>query len=187
MHRKILLALAIACAPLLFNACAGAQPNTANAPATASPAATPSAAQAANTAPSPQPQIVTATVEEVTLAAGGAGEATVRLDIADGYHVNANPASDKFNIPTELRAEAQEGITPGKPAYPPAVSRKLAFTPKPLAVYEGQVVIKLPLRADKTATPGRHTFRAKVRVQPCNDQGCLPPRELDAAIPLTIS
>jgi hypothetical protein len=187
MHRKLLLALAIGCAPLLFDACAGNQQNTSNAPAAASPAATPTAAQASNNAPSSQPQVVTATVEETKLAAGGAGEAAVRLDIADGYHVNANPASDKFNIPTELRAEAQEGITPGKPVYPPAVSRKLAFSPKPLAVYEGRAVIKLPLRAEKTATPGRHTFRAKVRVQPCNDQGCLPPREIDAAIPVTIS
>jgi len=174
MRQKILLAL------VTF-----AQ-DAANAPPAASPAATRAAAQAMPAAAA-QPQPVTATVEEVSLAAGGAGVAAVRLDIAQGYHVNANPPSDKFYIGTEVRAEPQEGITPGKPVYPPAVSRKLSFSDKPLAVYEGQAVIRLPLSADKTAAKGRHTFRAKIRVQPCNDQTCLPPREIDAAIPVTIS
>jgi Disulphide bond corrector protein DsbC len=186
MRRKLLLTLTFA-APLLFYACAGNQPEASNAPAAASPAATPAAAQQLPTPAASQSQPVNASVEEVKLSAGGAGEAVVRLDIAPGFHVNANPASDKFYIPTELRAEAQEGITPGKPVYPSSVSRKLSFSEKPLAVYEGQAVIKLPLRADKTAAQGRHTFRAKVHVQPCNDQGCLPPRDIEAAIPVTIS
>jgi uncharacterized protein len=189
MRRKLLLTL-ISAAPLLFYACAGNQQENANAPAAASsPAATNAAAQQQPTpaAAATQPQPVTASVEEVRLAAGGAGEAAVRLNIAEGFHVNANPASDKFYIPTELRAEAQEGITPGKPVYPASVSRKLSFSENPLAVYEGQAVIKLPLRADKSAAQGRHTFRAKVHVQPCNDQGCLPPRDIEAAIPVTIS
>ena len=121
------------------------------------------------------------------LSAGGAGEALVRLDIAEGYHVNANPPSDKFYIGTEVRAEPQEGVTPGKPVYPPAVTRKLSFSDKPLSVYEGRAVIKLPLTADKGAAKGRHTFRARIRVQPCNDEVCLPPREIEAAIPLTIN
>lgn len=184
MRRKLLLTLIFA-APLLFHACAGNQQENANAPAAASsPAATPAAAQQL---PTPTAQPVKASVEEVKLAAGGAGEAAVRLDITEGFHVNANPASDKFYIPTELRAEAQEGITPGKPVYPASVSRKLSFSEKPLAVYEGQAVIKLPLRADKNAAQGRHTFRVKLRVQPCNDQTCLQPREIEAAIPVTIS
>ena len=184
MRRKLFIALALGLAPLLFDACAGSQQETSNAAtAAASPAATPKATPAQ---PTPQ-QPVVASVEEVTLAAGGAAEAQVRLDIAEGFHVNANPPSDKFYIGTEVRAEAQEGVKPGTPAYPKGVERKLSFSDKPLSVYEGRVVIKLPLTADKGAEKGRHTFRAKIRVQPCNDEACLPPREIDAAIPVIIS
>jgi len=183
MRRKLLPALALCVAPLLSQACADNQQNKSSAPAAAaSPAATP----AARATPAQQ-QPVVATVEEVQLSAGGAGEALVRLDIAEGYHVNANPPSDKFYIGTEVRAEPQEGVTPGKPVYPPAVTRKLSFSDKPLSVYEGRAVIKLPLTADKGAAKGRHTFRARIRVQPCNDEVCLPPREIEAAIPLTIN
>src|SRR5947199_4300686 len=144
MSRKILLFFAI-CAPLLFQACADNQSNTANTAPTLSTTATPVTAM-------PAPQVVTASVEETTLNAGGAGEADITLDIADGYHVNANPASDKFYVATEVQAATQEGIAPGKPVYPRAVSRKLSFSDKPLSVYEGHAVIRLPLRADKTAT-----------------------------------
>jgi hypothetical protein len=182
MRRTNLLSCLLLCTPLAFSCCGGGESN-----ANGTAAATPSPnAQAAPT-PAPQAQPVTATVEEVKLDAGGAGEASVRLDIAGGFHTHANPASDKFYIPTELRAEPQEGITPGKPVYPAGTPRTLSFSGKPLSLYEGSVVIKLPLRADKGAAKGRHTLRAKLRVQHCNDEACFPPRDIDAPIPVTIN
>jgi uncharacterized protein len=180
MRRTIIFALAL-CATLPFCACSGGQPGQANAPA-----ATPATANAAPT-PAQTPQVVTATVEETKLDAGGAGEADISLDIADGYHVNANPASDKFYVATEVQAATQEGIAPGKPIYPRPVSRKLSFSDKPLSVYEGHAVIRLPLRADKTATKGRHTFHATIRVQPCDDHECLRPHDIEAPIPVIIN
>lgn len=186
MRRQNLLLSLLICLPLAFASCGGGQTN-ANGVASATPAPGPAATAKAAPTPSPQAQHVTATVEEAKLDAGGAGEATVRLDIAAGYHTHANPASDRFYIATELRAEPLEGITPGKPVYPPGVPRKLGFEKKPLSLYEGSVVIKLPLRADRNAAKGRHTLRAKLRVQPCNDEACLPPRDIDAPIPVTIN
>ena len=185
MRRTIILVLTL-CATLLFCACSGGQTEQTNAPAASTPAATHATANAAPNA-TQTPQVVTATVEEASLDAGGAGEADIRLDIAEGYHVNANPASDKFYVATEVKAEPQEGVTPGTPVYPKSVTRKLSFSDKPLAVYEGRAVIRLPLRADKTAAKGRHSIHATIRVQPCNDKACLQPRNIDAYIPVTIN
>lgn len=183
MRLKNLLPTLMLCAPLALGACGAPTDNGGVASATPTPAAT---APPAPT-PTPQAQVVTATVEEAKLSAGGAGEATVRLDIAQGYHVQANPASDKFYVATELRTEPQDGLTPGKPVYPAGRQIKLGFAEKPLSVYEGSVRIKLPLRADAAASKGRHTLRARVRVQPCNDEACLQPREIDAPIPVTVN
>jgi hypothetical protein len=183
MRRQNLLLSIILGLPLAFAACGGGSNTNVAASATPAPAATPQAA----TTPVPTRQEVTATVEEAKLDAGGAGEATVRLDIADGYHTHANPATDRFYIATELSAEPLEGVTPGKPVYPPGVQRKLGFTEKPLSLYEGTVRIRLPLRADKDAPKGRHTLRARLRVQPCNDEACLPPRYIEAPIPVTVN
>jgi uncharacterized protein len=186
MRQKISLALALFLS-FLFYACSGAQTTETSAPATHAPSANTSNAQATPSATPQEPQIVTAAVEETNITAGGAGEAAIRLDIAEGYHVNANPASDKFFIATELKAEPQEGITPGKPAYPSGRPLKFEFWKTPISVYEGKAAIRLPLRADKTATKGLHVFHTTIRVQPCNAQGCLQPRTIEANVPLTIN
>ena len=185
MLRNTLFALSL-CAAALCSACGGGQKQSANSSNANAPAANQPASGASVPANAP-PQVVTASVEEVKIDAGGSAETSVRLDIAEGYHVNANPPSDKFYIGTELTAEAQEGITPGKPTYPAALTKKFGFAEKPLAVYEGRVDIKLPLKAAATASKGRHTFKARVRVQPCNDEACLQPRTIEAAIPVIVN
>jgi thiol:disulfide interchange protein DsbD len=181
--RVTLLALAL-CAPLMLGACGGGRTDTAN---TSTAGASPTPAASAQPTPKPKMQEVTATVNELKLDAGGSGEATITLDIAEGYHVHSNPASDKFYIATEVTAAPREGLTPGKPAYPKPVTHTFEFSDKPLSVYEGRAVIRLPLRADKSAAKGRHTLSANIRVQPCNDQTCLPPRDINAAIPVVVN
>ena len=182
----ILLGLSLAA-----SSCTGGPQGEAQAPTAATPGASnastsnTSAANTSATTPA-QPQPVSASAEEARVKAGGGGEAVVRLDIAPGYHVNANPPSDKFYIGTELTVGPQEGVTPGKPVYPSALTKKFEFSEKPLAVYEGRASIRLPLRAEASAAKGAHTLRAKVRVQPCNDQACLPPRTIDASIPVVV-
>lgn len=185
VHRRTtLLALAL-CATFALAACGGG-PDASNTTTTnANAGATP--APSAQPSPSPKKQEVTATVDELKLDAGGKGEATITLDIAEGYHVHSNPASDKFYHATEVKGAPQEGLTPGKPAYPRAAMHKFSFSEKPLSVYEGRVVIRLPLSADKTAAKGRHTFNATVHVQPCDDQVCFPPRDISAPIPVVVN
>jgi hypothetical protein len=186
LTRGTLLTLAL-CAPLAFVACGGGESNTSNATTANASNASPSPAASAPPPQSPKKQEVTATVDEVKLDAGGAGEASITLDIAEGYHVHANPAADKYYIATEVKSAPQEGLTPGKPVYPKPVMRKVEFFDKPLAFYEGRAVILLPLRADKSAAKGRHTLNATITVQPCDDKVCYPPRSIAAAIPVAVN
>lgn len=185
MRRQKLLPSLLLCVPFAFASCGGGQPN-ANGVTSATPAPAPPAAVKAAPTPAREAQVINATADEVRLTAGGAGEASVRLDIAAGYHTHANPATDKFYIPTSLSAEPADGITPGKPVYPPGKSVKLGFFDKPLSLYEGSVRIKLPLRADGNAVKGRHTLRARLRVQHCDDNTCFPPQNIDTPINVTI-
>ena len=125
--------------------------------------------------------------KEVEVKAGGEADAEVRLDIAEGYHVNANPPTDKNLIGTTLTVAGGEGVAAGAPVYPPALMKKFEFDERPLAVYEGEAIIKLPLRAAASAARVQQTLQAKVRVQPCNDQACLPPRTIETAITVTVN
>lgn len=134
----------------------------------------------------PPADIVRAEGQPIEIAAGGAAEAVVRLMIAEGYHISANPATLSYQIATQIKVEPSDGITVGQPVYPASVTRKFAFEPQPFAVYEGEAVIKLPLRAEANASRGTHTLNAKLRVQACDEQACYPPRNLNTSIPVTV-
>lgn len=129
---------------------------------------------------------VRVSVSEATVKAGGSGEAVVRLNVADGFHVNANPASDKYLIATSVEAKPGEGLKVGVPAYPAGVTRQFGFSRTPLAVYEGEVSIRLPLSAEAGAAKGRRSLDASVTVQPCDEKECFQPRTINAAIPVVV-
>ncbi len=137
-------------------------------------------------ASTPPADVVRASTSGVRIIANGSAETVVRLTVADGYHINANPPSFSYLKATELEVEPGGGITAGKPFYPPSLVKKFEFSEQPLAVYEGETIIRLPLRAAKTAAKEAHTLRAKVRVQACDQQACYPPRTIETTIPVTV-
>ena len=129
---------------------------------------------------------VRARADNVDVRAGGSAEASVRLTIADGYHVNANPPTYSYLKATELKATPADGLAAGSPIYPSPVTKKFAFEKNPLAVYEKEATIRLPVSAAAAASSGAHTLNAKLQVQVCSNETCFPPRTIDVPIPVTI-
>ena len=190
MNKKLYLSLLVVAlaATLLSSACAD-NSTPANANSQNASAASNSNAPATTATPAPKSPldgIVTASAEPVELSAGKTADVNVRLSIADGYHVNANPATEKFLIPTSLNVKPDAGITVGKIAYPTALRKKFRFAEVPLAVYEGDAVIKLTLSAPRDAQPGQHRLAADIRVQPCDDEKCYPPTTIKTGVEVTI-
>lgn len=157
----------------------------AKAPAENSPAAN------ANTNTTEAPPIksvdvVKARPQAVTLAAGEAGDVLVKLEIKNGYHVNANPPSYSYLKATELEITPAEGISVQFMSYPDPQTKKFAFAEKPLAIYEGETTLKARLKADKKAKSGTHNLSAKLRVQACDESVCYAPGTMDVTIPVNI-
>lgn len=130
--------------------------------------------------------VVKAQPQEATLAPGGSGETVVLLQIANGYHVNANPPSQPYLKPTELELKPAEGISVGFIVYPDPLVKNFSFSETPLKVYEGNTQLKVNLKADKKAAPGKHNLSAKLRVQACDDKVCYAPGALDLVVPVNI-
>jgi hypothetical protein len=118
--------------------------------------------------------------------AGGNVDATVTLSISAGFHVNANPATFSYLIPTEVTTGTIEGVTAGKPLYPAAVKRKFQFANEPLAVYEGNAQVRLPLRAEKNVAKGVRSLPVYVRVQACDHEQCFPPATLTTTMAVEV-
>jgi hypothetical protein len=66
------------------------------------------------------------------------------------------------------------------------VTKKFTFSEQPIAVYEDEVLIKLPLTATAAAQKGEQQLKGKVRFQACDDEVCYPPRNLETPIAVTI-
>jgi DsbC/DsbD-like thiol-disulfide interchange protein len=130
--------------------------------------------------------VVKAQPQEVTLAAGESGEMVVRVQITNGYHVNANPPSQPYLKPTELELKPTDGISVDHITYPDPQLRTFAFSETPLKVYEGDTQLKVRLKADKKVAPGKHNLSAKLRVQACDEKVCYAPGALDLVLPVNI-
>jgi Disulphide bond corrector protein DsbC len=146
---------------------------------------------------SPQPTPSAATPSDVSSSAqvvkvvshfipkSNSAPANVELEITPGFHVNANPATFPYLIATEVLPGKVLGITVGKIDYPAGVAKKFEFADQPLSVYEGKVTILIPLDVAPDAK-GQRMLPLKLRVQACDNEKCLPPATLDAAIAINI-
>ena len=130
--------------------------------------------------------VVEATPQEATLTRGESGEIQVPIKIANGYHVNANPPSFPYLKATELEVPPAQGISVDFITYPDPLKKTFAFAETPLAVYEGETLVKAMLKADKSAQPGKHNLSAKLRVQACDDKVCYAPGVLDLILPVNV-
>ena len=130
--------------------------------------------------------VVKATPEELTLAKGESGYALVRLQIKNGYHINANPPTFPYLKATELELTPANGISVDFVTYPDALTKKFSFADEPLKVYEGETIVKAMLKAGPSTPAGRHNLSAKLRVQACDDQVCYPPGVMDLSVPVTV-
>jgi thiol:disulfide interchange protein DsbD len=131
-------------------------------------------------------ELVKVTAGEVSLGAGGEATATFRLTIAPTWHINANPPFPDYMIPTRLVLEPAAKIAPGEPAYPEPHAVKLGFDDSDIFVYDGEVEVRVPLRAAADATAGATTLSGKLTFQACNDQICLAPATLPVTLAVTV-
>jgi hypothetical protein len=118
---------------------------------------------------------VKATAHGVSLA--DHDEIVVTLTIEPAYHVNANPASADYLIPTAVTIPGAPGASV---AYPPGHIFKPKFSPEGISVYEGAVTIRAKLPKGELASAASEPVQ--IEVQACTDQLCLPPATL--SIPL---
>jgi thioredoxin:protein disulfide reductase len=124
--------------------------------------------------------------EELTLAKGESGYAIVRLQIRNGYHVNANPPTYPYLKATELELTPANGISVDFVSYPDALTKKFEFAEEPLKVYEGETIVKAMLKASPAAETGRHNLSGKLRVQACDDTVCYAPGVMDLSVPVSV-
>jgi uncharacterized protein YyaL (SSP411 family) len=109
-------------------------------------------------------QVVSVHVDLGEAQAEGWRPLTLELRVRDGWHVNANPASDSALVPTEIRAVRGElrGVR-----YPEGAPLEAAPGALAVRVYSGRVAIGAEVRGDDATLA--------LAYQPCDDKRCLAP------------
>ena len=123
----------------------------------------------------------------VRIPTGGTAIAAVEITVQAGWHVNANPPSPDYMIPTDVTVEAAGGVHAGKGEYPPPNAIKVGFEPNPILTLSGTFTVRLPLTAAAEAARGAHTLKGTVSFQSCNDQVCLTPASVPFELPVEVT
>lgn len=120
---------------------------------------------------------------------GGSFQIAVVMNIRPGFHVNAREKSEEYLIATDLKAQLPSGFTGGEVVYPKGKLETFTFSKKPLNVYQGKVVLLLPVNTLATAPLGEQHIPLKLRYQACSTEVCLPPTTLplDATVNIAAS
>lgn len=129
-------------------------------------------------APAGPPAVVTVVPAAATLEAGEPGEVEVVARIEGGFRIQANPASEPFLVPARLELPGDERVHVGTPVYPPGKAYRLRGADEDLSVYQGTVVIRVPLEARPAAgdaSPGETVLDGRLHYQACNELVCLRP------------
>ncbi len=102
--------------------------------------------------------------------------------VPDGQHLYGSPVPEGL-VAASIELDDIEGVLSYEPLAPPTSELTLSGSGDTLQVYEGDVVLRLPVaqnaRAMEKDDDGRHvTISGRVRWQACNDVECFLPESL---------
>ncbi len=123
------------------------------------------------------------------LPAGGKGslsgfiDVEIHLEIAEGWHINANPASQDVLIPTAVSLDSDVPAEVVSVNYPEGKIVHFDFSGESLSVYEGRITI--PARIQLTSEDSDEEdlpLDFELRYQACNDEICLQPTTIEIRV-----
>ncbi|MGQ0636268.1 MAG: DUF255 domain-containing protein [Planctomycetaceae bacterium] len=122
------------------------------------------------------------------LAPGATTRLLVQLDIADGWHIHANPASDpEFDVATELTLSADLGTNLTRLRYPAAKKVPRDEGEPPQLHYVGRVELTGWLETPPSAAGRREELKLQLTYQACTDRKCLSPKTVELVVPVAVA
>jgi uncharacterized protein len=129
------------------------------------------------------PKVSVLVPEAVELVQAELVETRVSVVVAEGYHLQANPASEEYLVPTRLDLKSSAGVTVSKVTYPSGKPYRLSGADKDLKTYDGNFEIGVSLKASSGARLGKHVLQGSLHYQACDSKTCFFP----ASVPLTLT
>jgi hypothetical protein len=123
----------------------------------------------------PRPPVVSVRADPVEIRPGHRADARLEVTVAEGFHVQANPASEPYLIALRLELGDVPGLKTGAPVYPPGKAHRLRGASSDLSTYEGTLGIRVPLEAAPELPTGETALEGRLHYQACDARVCLRP------------
>ena len=114
-------------------------------------------------------------------------KAAVILKVQAGYHINDNAPLDEFMFPTSVSIEDGPEFEVVEIYYPTGRRARYSYSEMELAVYDGEAVLGVLLKAKDGLAPGAKTLNVILSYQACDNTSCLPPKELPFEISIPVA
>jgi thiol:disulfide interchange protein DsbD len=114
-------------------------------------------------------------------------KAALLLKVQPGYHINDNAPLDEFMIPTALVINENPDFEVVEIFYPKGRRARFSYSEAELIVYDGEVVLGALVKAKDGLAAGPRSLKGTLSYQACNNESCLPPKELafEISVPVT--
>lgn len=134
----------------------------------------------------PRPPVVSVRADPARIAPGGTALAGLEVTVAEGFHVQANPASEPHLIPLRLELGEAPGLRAGIPVYPPGTPYRLRGALSDLSTCEGTFTVRVPLEAAPDAPAGETALDGRLHYQACDARVCLRPSSVPVTLPVVV-
>ncbi len=121
------------------------------------------------------------------LPAGSACQVVVVLNITKGWHVNANPPVPDYLKPVKISWKSKHKVELVDVKYPKGTAFRFKGSDEDAFVHEGEIQIRGTLQIPKEAGGLTEDMEITVNYQVCNEDGCLPPKNIKLTAKLPIA
>ena len=149
-------------------------------------AASPAFAQSGAPASSSGPVVAVQVLSPVQIVQGGQAMALIKVSVAPGYHVQANPASQPNYVATKVEILGGNGLTVGPSLYPKGKPYAPADGGETLSVLDGAFSIQTLMKTVSGAKAGPRSVAGTLRYQACDAKACLFPQSLNFNVPVNV-
>jgi thiol:disulfide interchange protein len=121
-------------------------------------------------------------VNATALQPGKPAVVAVVVDVDAGHHAQSRtPLTDNL-IRFDVKLDANPAVTAGTPVYPAGVIHDYGQPLGKLSVYEGKVIVFVPITVKPDAQPGPLKLTGRAEYQICDDKVCFAPERPKFAI-----
>lgn len=133
-----------------------------------------------------EPLVTVESVGDISISRGDAKEAEIHVTVAEGFHVQANPAANEFLIPLSLELDGDSGLKIGDVRYPKGELYRIEGSEEDLLIYDGRFSLFVTIRASAATKEGVRRLSGRLRYQACDDRFCRAPDTIAFEMNVTI-